>query len=71
MPEVPAEAFTEGESRMLILSRKKHEAVVLGGNIRITILETRKGQTKLGIEAPPGVKIKREELQERIIEALT
>jgi carbon storage regulator len=70
MPEI-SETFTEGKSTMLIMSRKEHEAVVIGGNIRITVLAARKGQTRLGIEAPPGVKIKREELTERIIETLT
>jgi carbon storage regulator len=46
---------------MLVLTRK------LGENIR-TVLEVRSGQVKLGIEAPPEVKVHREEIYARIQE---
>lgn len=50
---------------MLVLSRKKSEGIVIKGrglNIRIVVLESEKGKTRLGIEAPKGYLILREEL---------
>ncbi len=43
---------------MLILTRKPGQAVILNESIRVVILD----RWKLGIEAPPGVPIRREEL---------
>jgi carbon storage regulator len=36
--------------------------------VKITVLEVRSGQVKLGIEAPPEVKVHREEIYARIQE---
>lgn len=47
---------------MLVLSRKKGEAVVIGKNIRIVICEIGENSIRLGIEAPRAVPIMREEL---------
>ena len=47
---------------MLVLSRKSGEAVVIGKDIRITVLETRGDRIRLGIEAPAHVSILRIEL---------
>ena len=47
---------------MLVLSRKWNEAIVIDGNIRITVLGIRGNQIRLGIEAPNSVGIFREEL---------
>ena len=48
---------------MLILSRKKGEKIHLGDDIVITVTEIRRGQTKLGFDAPKGLEILREELK--------
>jgi carbon storage regulator len=53
-------------SRMLILTRKPNEAVIIDGDIKITVLSDRHGQVKLGIEAPDDVEIWREEIFERL-----
>jgi carbon storage regulator len=53
---------------MLILTRKISEAVVVGDNITIRVLETKGGQIKLGIDAPDTVTIHREEVYLRILE---
>jgi len=53
---------------MLILARKTGEAIVINDNIKITIIEMKGGQVKLGIEAPLDVTIHREEVLNRIIE---
>jgi carbon storage regulator len=53
---------------MLILTRKLGENIRIGDKIKITILEIKGGQVKLGIEAPPHVAVHREEIYERIQE---
>lgn len=47
---------------MLALTRKKDEAIVINGNIKIQILDIIDGKVKLGIEAPKEVTIHREEV---------
>jgi carbon storage regulator len=51
---------------MLVLSRKKNESVVIGGNITVTVVEIRDGKVRLGIVAPKDVPVHREEVQEAI-----
>jgi carbon storage regulator len=51
---------------MLILTRKEGERVMLaGGTIVITVVEIRGDRVRVGFEAPPDVKIQREELLKR------
>ena len=47
---------------MLVLSRKFNESIVINGGIRITVVEIRGHQIRLGIEAPKEVGVMREEL---------
>lgn len=47
---------------MLALTRKLNEAIVIDGNIEITILEVKGEQVKIGITAPKSVPIYRKEL---------
>jgi carbon storage regulator len=54
---------------MLILTRKPGEAVVLGNNVRITVLEIGGGLVRLGFEAPPDVSIYRDEIYREIADA--
>jgi carbon storage regulator len=54
---------------MLALSRKKGEALVVGNNIEITILEVKGDQIKIGIKAPKEVPIYRKEVYEQIQQA--
>ncbi|MFW6146937.1 MAG: carbon storage regulator CsrA [Thermodesulfobacteriota bacterium] len=54
---------------MLILTRKLGEQITIGDTITITLLEVRGSQCKLGIEAPKGISIHRQEIYERIREA--
>lgn len=53
---------------MLVLTRKLGENIRIGDQVKITVLEVRSGQVKLGIEAPPDVKVHREEIYARIQE---
>jgi len=47
---------------MLVLSRHKNEAIVIDGQIKVTVVEIRGNQIRLGIEAPKEVAVWREEL---------
>jgi carbon storage regulator len=47
---------------MLVLSRKPNERVMIGKDIRITVVSISGHQVHLGIEAPSAVPIAREEL---------
>lgn len=47
---------------MLVLTRKINESIVIGNNIKISIIQCEDGKVKLGIEAPQNVKIHREEV---------
>jgi len=51
---------------MLILTRKLGEQIAIGDDIRITLLEIKGSQAKLGIEAPQSVGIYRSEIYEKI-----
>lgn len=47
---------------MLSMSRKQGEVIVINDEIRITIVEIRGNKVRIGIDAPKGVSIFREEL---------
>ena len=53
---------------MLVLTRKLGENIRIGDSVKITVLEVRSGQVKLGIEAPPEIKVHREEIDARLQE---
>ena len=51
---------------MLVLSRKAEESMYIGDDIKITVLDIRGGQVRIGITAPDEIKIHREEVYQRI-----
>lgn len=53
-------------SKMLALSRKKNEAIVINNNIEVTILEVKGDQVKIGISAPKEVPVYRKEVYVQI-----
>ena len=53
---------------MLLLTRKLGENIRIGDDVKITIVEVKGNHVKLGIDAPPNVKVHREEIYERIQE---
>ena len=53
-------------SKMLALSRKKNEAIVINNNIEVTILEVKGDQVKVGITAPKEVPVYRKEVYMQI-----
>ncbi len=53
---------------MLVLTRKLGEKIVIGDEIKVTILGIKGKQIQLGVEAPSHVPIHRQEVFERIQE---
>jgi carbon storage regulator len=47
---------------MLVLSRKLNEKIVIDGGIVVTIVKIDRNQVRVGIEAPPEVRVFREEI---------
>ena len=47
---------------MLILTRKLGEVIRVGDDVTVRVLEVRGNQVRLGVEAPPAVRIYREEI---------
>lgn len=55
---------------MLVLSRRKGEALVIRNDIEVRIIEVRGDQVRLGIEAPKDIKIFRKEIYLQIQEEM-
>jgi len=47
---------------MLILTRRKNEAIRLGEDTRIVLVQVKGGQVRIGIECPSHVRVVREEV---------
>ena len=50
---------------MLVLSRKPDEAIIVNGNVRITVVGVKGDRVRLGIEAPRDMTIDRAEVHDR------
>lgn len=46
----------------MVLTRKKLESIIIDGGIEITVVKINKDRVRLGIVAPPSVRIARKEL---------
>lgn len=51
---------------MLILTRRISESIIIGDDVKITVLGVKGNQVRLGIDAPKDVTVHREEIYERI-----
>jgi len=51
---------------MLVLTRKPGQTVVIGGDVRVTVIEISPGVVRLGFQAPSEVEIHREEVYREI-----
>lgn len=47
---------------MLVLSRGLNEAIKIGDNVTVTVVEILKDRVKLGVTAPPDIRVFRTEL---------
>ncbi|MBF4992523.1 carbon storage regulator CsrA [Arthrobacter gandavensis] len=54
---------------MLVLTRKSGEQILIGDDIVITVLDSRGDGVRIGIDAPRGVKIQRNEVVRAVEEA--
>lgn len=52
---------------MLILTRKPTEVVVIGDDIKVTILGLKGNQIQIGIDAPKDISVHREEIYNLIL----
>lgn len=53
---------------MLILTRKAGESLYIGDQVKVTIMELKGNQVRVGIDAPTTMKIYREEIYRQILE---
>ena len=51
---------------MLVLTRRPNESIVIANNIVITVVSVGPGRVKLGIQAPPNVRVDRQEIHDKI-----
>ena len=50
----------------LILSRERNESIIIGDDIKVTIVSIRGDKVRLAIEAPTDIPVHRQEIYERI-----
>lgn len=50
---------------MLVLTRKKGEKIRIGDDIVLTVVEVRDGKARLGIDAPPEIRVVRSEIADQ------
>jgi len=51
---------------MLILTRRVGETLVIGDNVKVTVLAVAGNQVRIGVKAPKEVSVHREEIYDRI-----
>lgn len=47
---------------MLVLSRKADEEIIIGGAVRVKVLDVQRGRVRIGVSAPRQAEIRRAEL---------
>jgi carbon storage regulator len=47
---------------MLILTRRQGESIIVGDNVRITVISVKGNQVRIGVEAPRSVSVQRQEI---------
>lgn len=50
---------------MLVLSRKVGEGILIGDDARLVVISVRGNRVRLGIEAPEGIRVLRQEVKIR------
>ena len=53
---------------MLVLTRKLGESIPIGDDVKVTIIEIKGRQVKVGIDAPQGTTVHREEIHRKILD---
>src|SRR5262245_24583242 len=57
---------TRREKTMLVLTRRVGEEIVIGGENRVIVTAVRGDRIRIGIDAPPSVRVDRQEIHQRI-----
>lgn len=52
---------------MLVLSRKVQQSIIIGDDIRITVVDMGRGRVQIGVTAPSYLPVFREEIVERMV----
>ncbi len=47
---------------MLVLTRKRSEEIIIAGKIRVVVVDVKGDKVRIGIEAPPSVRVMRKEI---------
>lgn len=55
---------------MLVLSRRLGETLIIGDDVKVTVLGISGNQVRLGISAPREVSVHREEVYKRILDEM-
>ena len=66
--DAPVSRGETRECEMLVLSRKVGERILVGDQVRITVVRITSGGVRLGIEVPYGTTVVREELTFKLLE---
>jgi carbon storage regulator len=59
------------EALMLVLSRKQNERIRVGDSVVVTIVRVSGDKVRIGIEAPPNVRVLRDELEPEVLGDVT
>lgn len=50
---------------MLVLSRRRQESIMIGDDIKVTVISFHGGKVRIGVEAPRDMPVNREDIYER------
>jgi carbon storage regulator len=56
---------------MLVLSRKQNERIRVGDSVVVTVVRVSGDKVRIGIEAPPDVRVLRDELDQELLGEVT
>lgn len=56
---------------MLVLSRKQNERIRVGESVVVTVVRVSGDKVRIGIEAPPNVRVLRDELDDAMLGSVT
>ena len=52
---------------MLLLARRVGEKLIIGDNVTVTVVRIKGREIRLSIEAPPDIKVHREEVYQQLL----